>query len=102
MPAATVLMPPLSSAGAVHPEPASGAATGSAGVAADQPAGTDNLPTADAWPIPAETGEGGRKLMTHKTRIGGMRIQNPGRDPVEAVPGRHINEPVRDGRHQRV
>ncbi len=50
-------MPPPSSAGAVHPEPASGeAATGSAGVAADKLAGTDNLPTEDASPIPAKTG----------------------------------------------
>ena len=55
MPAATLVIPPPSSAGAVHPEPVNGAAAdGSAGVAADQPAGTDNLPTNEAWPVPAD------------------------------------------------
>ena len=38
--------------------------------------------------------------MTEKARIGGMRIQNPGRDPIEQVPGTHIENPVRDGHHQ--
>src|SRR6516164_1014388 len=45
-----------SSVAAVHPEPASGAVeeANDAGVAADQPAGTDRPPTADASPMLAE------------------------------------------------
>src|ERR1700722_15016291 len=53
MPPGAPPMPAPSSTGEVQPLPANVASVTVAGVAADQPAGTDSPPTADASPIPA-------------------------------------------------
>src|SRR5271166_2158245 len=53
MPPGAPPMPAPSSTGEVQPLPVKVASVTAAGVAADQPAGTDSPPTADASPMPA-------------------------------------------------